>query len=164
MNTIEFCFIDKGKVENTQSFVCALHNNWWMDGLYASARKFQQIEVYSWFGKINKVYLYFLPTSKEEKTKNLGCAAVFLEILQYIYIINIRWKVVEMSNNDSVSTNTATKLEVDLVPCASHKRIYLVGDWLNHVQLKSFVDAIYDSLYFFVENCEILSVLSNALK
>ena len=163
MSTIEFCFINKETVEKKRSLICAFHNDRWMDGLYASDRKFQQREVYSWSGKINKVYLCFSPTFKKEKRKNLGCAVVFLEILQNADIIKIRKKVI-MSNNDGVSTNIATKLETDLVPCASHKWLYLFGDELNHVRLKSFVDTINDSLDYFVDDYNMRSVLSNLLK
>ena len=64
---------------------------------------------------------------------------------------------------DSI-TKLKRKLIVDLVPGVRHKWLYLVGDGITYVCLKPFVDKINDSLYCFVDDYKIRSVLSEVLK
>ena len=56
------------------------------------------------------------------------------------------------------------KLIVTTVSGASDKWVYLIGDGLTHVRLKSFVNTIKNSLYVFEDDYEMRRVLSFALK
>ena len=67
-------------------------------------------------------------------------------------------------NKDGVNTNTATRLDVGLVPGDRHKLLYLVGNRLTRVQLKLFADTINASLYSFVDDYEMHSVIQNVLR
>ena len=99
-----------------------------------------------------------LPTSKEDETTNLGCATVFLEILENAGVINIQRKKIEIGGEEKV------KLIVTIVAGASHTWVYLIGDGLPHVRLKPFIHTINDSLYTFEDDYEMRRVLSLALK
>ena len=83
----------------------------------------------------------FLPTSKEDETTNLGCAVVFLEILENAGLIDTTRKKTTINNEEK------ERLCVSAVDEAKHKWLYLIGDGLTHVQLKLFVNMINDSLY-----------------
>ena len=117
-----------------------------MDELYASARDYQSNEVDQWFRKKDKVKMCFLSSSKEEKTTNLGCATVFLEMLQNAGLINIKHETMRQGRieGDSI-TEPKRKIIVELVPGARHIWLYLGWDGIMHVCLKSCVDTINDS-------------------
>ena len=104
-----------------------------------------------------KLVFYFLPTSKEDETTNLGCAVVFLEILKNTGLIDITRKKTLINNEER------ERLCVSLVDESKHKWLYLIGDGLTHVRLKSFVNVITDSLYSYKEDYEIWRVLLRAL-
>ena len=53
---------------------------------------------------------------------------------------------------------------VKVVEGNKHKLVYLIGDGLTHVRLKSFVDTINNSLYSFEDYYEMISVMSEAIK
>ena len=154
----EFVFIDKLSIDTCQTLIGQLNSNRNHAGLYAKARSTQKKEVEQWFGNKNKVQICFLPTSKEDETTNLGCATVFLEILENAGIININRK------KTTINGEVKEKLVVDTVAGACKKWVYLIGDGLTHVRLKSFVTAINDSLYSFEDDYHMRRVLSPALK
>ena len=101
----------------------------------------------------------FLPTSKEDETTNIGCAIVFFEILQNAGLITISHK-----KSMGFDGKEKEKLVVKLFDGNKHKWVYLIGDGLTHVRLKSFVNTINDSLYSFEDDYEMRSVMSEALK
>ena len=86
----EFQFLDKASMDTVHNLIGNLHSNFTHAGWYAKSRTVQKKEVTQWFGEKNKVQICFLPTSKEDKTTNLGCATVFLEILENTVVINIQ--------------------------------------------------------------------------
>ena len=99
-----------------------------------------------------------MPTSKEDKITNLGCAVVFLEILENAGLIKIsRGKIV-------INGEEKMKLVVSTIFESQHKWLYLTGDGLTHVRLKSFITAINNSLYSYQDDYEMRIVLSRALK
>ena len=157
-NDTQFRFIKKDALETLKPLVVALHSNRTNLGLYAMARNVQTKEVKQWFGEKNKVKIYFLPTSKEDETTNIGCATVFIEILENAGLIHIERK------KSMIRGVEITKLVVTIVAESSHKWLYLIGDGLTHVRLKSFVNVINDSLYSFEDYYEMRRVLSLALK
>ena len=157
-NDKEYEFIDQQSMNTVQSLVNNLHSNRGYDGLYAKARCIQKQEVKQWFGDRNKLQICFLPTSKEDETTNLGCATVFLEILENAGLIRIQ------RQKFSIGGEEKEKLVVETVIGASEKWVYLIGDGLTHVRLKSFVNTINDSLYSFEDDYETRRVLSLALK
>ena len=73
-------------------------------------------------------------------------------------VINIQRKKIVIGGEEK------EKLIVTTVAGASDKWVYLIGDRLTHVRLKSFVNAINDSLHTFEDNYEMRWVLSTALK
>ena len=77
-----------------------LHRNRSADGLYNRARNVQKTEVKKWFGNKEKVKICFLPTLKVDKTTNLGCAVVFLEILENAGLIEITRKKTLIKNEE----------------------------------------------------------------
>ena len=154
----EFQFVEKTFTSNVQTLIGKLNSNRNHLGLYAKARIIQNKEVTQWFGDKDKVEICFLPTSKEDETTNLGCATVFLEILENAGLINIERRPFETNGVKS------EKLQVTTIAGASHKWLYLIGDGLTHVRLKSFVNAINESLYSFEDDYEMRRVLSLALK
>ena len=99
-----------------QPLIGILHSNRSNTGLYAKARILQKKEVGQWFVHKPKVEICFLPTSKEDETTNLGCATVFLEILENAGLINIqRKKMVRRTGEEE------EKLVVTTVEEASNK-------------------------------------------
>ena len=91
-NDTEFEYIDRESCSQVQPLIGMLHSNRSNTGLYNRARILQKKEVIKWFGDKPKVEICFLPTSKEDETTNLGCATVFLEILENAGLINIKRK------------------------------------------------------------------------
>ena len=125
----EFEFVDKESVSTVQTLITNLHLNRTHDGVYAKSRMMQKKEVTQWFGDKNKVQICFLPTSKEDQTTNLGCATVFLKILENASLLNIQRKLIEIGGEEK------EKLMVTTVVGASDKWVYLIGDVLTHVRL-----------------------------
>ena len=70
----------------------SIHLNISHAGLYTKSRNRKIKDVTQCFSEQNKVNIRFLPTSKEDKTTNIGCATVFLEILENTGLINITRK------------------------------------------------------------------------
>ena len=99
-NDKEFQFINKDTIETVQPLIFALHSNILNLGLYAKARIRQTKEVTQWFGEKNKVSICFLPTSKEDETTNIGCATVFIEILENAGLIKIKHKKIKIGGED----------------------------------------------------------------
>ena len=91
-DTIVFKFVGDDRILNTSGLVDILHVNWKTNGLYNTARKIQKTEVNKWFCNKEKVSICFLPMSKEYETTNLGCAVLFLEILENAGLIDINRK------------------------------------------------------------------------
>ena len=56
------------------------------------------------------------------------------------------------------------KLVIKLIDIHKHKWVYLIGDGIMHICLKSVVNTINDLLYLFEDNYEMRSIMSEALK
>ena len=157
-NKKKFEYIDKEACNIVQPLIIILHTNQTSAGLYAKSRLTQMKEVTQWFGDKLKVDICFLPTSNEDETTNLGCTTVFLEILENAGLINIQRRKIVIGGEEK------EKLVVTTVTEASSKWLYLIGDGLTHVKLKSSVNVINESLYSFEDDNEMRRVLSLALK
>ena len=83
---------------------------------------------------------------------------MFIEILENTGLINIKRKITKIGGEDK------EKLVVTTLADSGHKWLYLIGDELTHVRLKSFVNVINDSLYSFEDDYEMRQVLYLALK
>lgn len=75
-----FKFLNSEQVQSTYSLVGILHHNPTVNGMYNKTRRIQMQHIKQWF--VNKVNVSFLPNPKEDETANLGCAVVFMEILE----------------------------------------------------------------------------------
>ena len=83
---------------------------------------------------------------------------MFLEILENVGLIEISRKKIVIGGEEKVKLVTSTVLE------SQHKWLYLTGDGLTHVRLKSFITAINNSMYSYQDGYEMRIVLSRALK
>ena len=94
-----------------QPLIGILHANLASNGFYAKGRLAQKKEVIRWFGDKNNVEICFVPTSKEDETTNLGCATVFLEILENAGLINIDRKKFVISGEEKEKIVVTTVVE-----------------------------------------------------
>ena len=150
--SVKYSFISSKAVIDAKEIVSILNRNRSTTGVYTNASLFQNREVQRWFNEKNKVKIYFLPTFKEDETTNIGCATMFFEILQNDGIISIT--NTKYTTKVDGKDQDQDKLVVKLVENAKHKWLYLIGDGLTHVRLKSFVDTINDILYSFEDDYE----------
>ena len=146
----EFYHIPASMSLTTKELRDKLHGNRTHKGLYNMASTFQSRQVQQWISKKDKLKLCFLPTSKEDETTNIGCATVFMEVLENAGLI--------------VTKRINKKIIIKSHPTSKGKWLFLVGDGLTHVRLGTFIDSINQSLYSYADDYENRQVLSKALQ
>ena len=135
----ETCFeyISQEHKDIAEGVISTLAQNRKRDGLYSQAVSFQDHDVRCWSGKKNNAQLCPLPTMAEDETTTLGTGVVLLNILHLCGLIEVDKLVDGRSKIREGSSELKSKW------------LYLCGDGLTQVRLKSFIDAIQqDSLSF----------------
>ena len=143
-----FQFVEKENHDSAKAVMNILSKNRTMKGIYREARQFQSKAVDSWSGEKSNVRTCPLPTMAEDETTTLGTGAVLLQIMDLCGLIN----VLSGQGVDQRSILQSSDLT---------KWLYLVGDGLTQVRLKSFMDVIHsDSVSFRDWYCDSLVILA----